>query len=490
MITLFTIDDLDNLDLNTFGIFGKSYEQSESKPSIIELCRFCMADEKYSRLLLKTFQNNSTDDQFKLFKNRYYGNSPIKILQNYWHDINLEQSIDPKQFMYHSERRKWLSVVGNTKLRDYQVECVKEIKQLYQSNVDVKERSTLLILPTGAGKTKTVVQSIRDIIDSNKEPLHILWMVHTSPLCEQAENAIQSSWVEPRENTSHKSIWVNSVYGSGIKLTKSMFGEVPSFTISTPDSIEKGGWGYELKDIFDIVVCDEAHHGVNEQKRVFLEIFPNAHRIGITATPDLNTSQKDFNKLYAVACWPKDFVTTNGGKTWKDTKEILIQNKYLSDYGNIGEKYMRHEIDSLHLDFSPKSIWSEQAATILVAAKLSKKMLDNGCKRLLLFVDGVEQARAISGHLRDKGINTSTIYGALSSDERNSRINGFSSGHFQVLVSVNILREGIDVPLVDGILIMRRSLQQNSPMFTQIIGRGLRGPRSGGTEECLVWHVV
>ena len=194
--------------------------------------------------------------------------------------------------------------------------------------------------------------------------------------------------------------------------------------------------------------------------------------------------------MYSVACWPETFVKVNGGNNWKDTKEILIQNNYLSDYGNIGKKYMRHEIDSLHLDFKPKSKWSEQAATILVAAKLSKEMLDSGCKRVLLFVDGVEQARAVSGHLRDRGINTSAIYGALSQDERNSRINGFSSGHFQVLVSVNILREGIDVPLVDGILIMRRSLKQNSPMFTQIIGRGLRGPRSGGTEKCLVWHIA
>ena len=172
------------------------------------------------------------------------------------------------------------------------------------------------------------------------------------------------------------------------------------------------------------------------------------------------------------------------------TKEILIKDKYLSDYREIVDRDFRHEVDSLNLDYKPKSKWSEQAATILVAAQLSEQMLNKGCKRILLFVDGVEQARAISGHLRDKGINTSAIYGTLSSDERNSRINGFSSGHFQVLVSVNILREGIDVPLVDGILIMRRSLQQNSPMFTQIIGRGLRGPRSGGTEECLIWHVV
>lgn len=485
MITLFTIDDLDNLDLNTFGVFGKCYEQSESKPSIIELCRFCMTDEKYSRLLLKTFQNNSTDDQFKLFKNRYYGNSPIKILQNYWHDINIEQQENPEKFMYHSDRRKWLSIVENTKLRDYQEECVETIKRNYESR-----KSTLLILPTGAGKTKTVVQSIRGLIDSTPEPLHILWIVHTSPLCEQAENAIQNSWVEPRDNTNHRNIWLNSVYGSGIKLTKAMFGGVPSFTISTPDSIENSGWGTDLNGLFDIIVCDEAHHGVKEQKRISIGFWPDAHRIGITATPDLVTSQKEFNELYSYACWPENYVKSNKGKTWKDTKEILIKNKYLSDYREIIKKDIRHEIDSLNLHYKPKSKWSEQAATISVAAKLSKEMLDSGCKRLLLFVDGVEQARAISGHLRDKGINTSAIYGALSSDERNSRINGFSSGHFQVLVSVNILREGIDVPLVDGILIMRRSLQQNSPMFTQIIGRGLRGPRSGGTEECLIWHVV
>jgi superfamily II DNA or RNA helicase len=490
MITMFTIEDLDNLDLNNFGVFGKSYELSESKPTIIELCRFCMPDEKFSKRLLKTFQNNSSDQKYKEFKKRYFGNSEMKILQNYWHEVNAELQENPKQFIYHSNRRKWLSIVENTKLRDYQLECLNTIKQNYQSFLEGQKTSTLLILPTGAGKTKTVVQSIRDIIDSNKEPLHILWMVHTSPLCEQAENAIQSSWVEPRENTNYKSIWVNSVYGSGIKMTKAMFGKVPSFTISTPDSIEKGDWGFELKGVFDIVVCDEAHHGVKEQHRVFMENWPNAHRIGITATPNLVTSQKEFNKLYSVACWPERFVKANKGKTWKDTKEILIQNKYLSDYGIIADKDMRHETDTLHLEFKPKSIWSEQAATILVAAKLSKEMLDSGCKRLLLFVDGVEQARAISGHLRDKGINTSAIYGALSSDERNSRINGFSSGHFQVLVSVNILREGIDVPLVDGILIMRRSLQQNSPMFTQIIGRGLRGPRSGGTEKCLVWHIT
>jgi superfamily II DNA or RNA helicase len=481
---VFNIADMQNLDLDKFGIFGKSYNLLNSRPTLIELCRFCMSDEKYSKQLLRAFQNNSSEYDFKQFKRKYYATSSMKILQNFWHEINLEENSNPEQMMYHSGRRKWLTIVENTNLRDYQTECLEIIK----TNFDSK-KSTLLILPTGAGKTRTVVQSIREIIDSSIKPLHILWIVHTSPLCLQAENAIQNSWVEPRQDTNHKHIWLNSVYGSGIKMTKAMFGDNPSFTISTPDSIERGNWDSGLEQVFDIIVCDEAHHGVFEQDRI-VEKWPNAHRIGITATPALASKNSIFNKLYSTACWPKAFIKNNGGNDWKDTKDILIIGGFLSDYGGIAEKFIEHEADLLGLDFKRKSKWTEQPSSVIVANKLAQKMLEEGCNRILLFVNEVEQARAITGFLRDHQINASAVYGTLSQDERNSRINGFSSGHFQVLVSVNILREGIDVPLVDGILIMRRSLIQDDPMFTQILGRGLRGPKSGGTEKCLVWHVV
>jgi len=443
-----------------------------------------MSDEKYSKRLLQAFQNNSSVYEFKQFKRKYYATSSMKMLQNYWHEINLEENTNPEQMMYHSGRRKWLTIVENTNLRDYQAECLEIIKTNFDSG-----KSTLLILPTGAGKTRTVVQSIREIIDLSIKPLHVLWMVHTSQLCLQAENAIQSSWVEPRQNTNHKHIWLNSIYSSGIKMTKAMFGDNPSFTISTPDSIERGNWSSGFEQVFDIIVCDEAHHGVSEQERI-RDMWPDAYWIGITATPDLASNQRIFNKLYSTLCSPMAFIKNNNGDNWKDTKDILIKSGVLSDYGEIAEKFIEHESDLLDLDFKPKSKWTEQPSSVIVAKKLSQQMLEEGCNRILLFVNKVEQARSIAGFLRDHQINASAVYGTLSQDERNSRINGFSSGHFQVLVSVNILREGIDVPLVDGILIMRRSLLQDDPMFTQILGRGLRGPKSGGTEKCLVWHVI
>jgi len=223
-------------------------------------------------------------------------------------------------------------------------------------------------------------------------------------------------------------------------------------------------------------------------------MWPAAHRIGITATPTLVSNKKVFNILYSNAAYPKSFIVKNNGKDWKDTKKILIRQEYLSDYGEVIDKCMEHEADKLELNIK-KTKWTDQPSSILVAENLTRKMLDEGCKRILLFVDGVIQARSIAGFLRDHGIQSSAVYGDLSNVERSSRINGFSSGHFQVLVSVNILREGIDVPLVDGILIMRKgtkgkALERDDPMFSQMLGRGLRGPKSLGTKNCLVWHIT
>ena len=483
-------ENIDDIDFNKFGIFGKSYTLVDSKPSLVELCRYCVSEEKYSKALLEDIEWLSSISEFKSFNQKYHDKSKSRILKNFLHDIQSKSSINSEQKTYHSDRRKWLNVVENTELRNYQTECAEIIKNNFRS-----KSSTLLLLPTGAGKTKTVTRSIRDILDENSKPLNILWLVNSKELCKQAENAIQSSWIEPRKIIYHKQIWLNSIYDSGVKLTKGMFGETHSFTVSTPDTLDprKNTRYRDFKGLFDIIICDEAHHGVDEQNRIF-EMWPEAHRIGVTATPELVTNKKVFNILYSKPAYPKSFIRENNGKNWKDTKKILIGQEYLSDYGEVIDKYMEHEVDRLNLGFRKKTKWTDQPSSILVAENLTRKMLDEGCKRILLFVDGVPQARSIAGYLRDHGIQSSAVYGDLSNVERSSRINGFSSGHFQVLVSVDILREGIDVPLVDGILIMRKgtkgeALERDDPMFAQMLGRGLRGPKSLGTKNCLVWHV-
>lgn len=490
---MFDTNKIQDSELEKFGNFGKSYVLSRRQPSLIELCRYCMSDEKLSSKLLQLFENYVNTLEYKEFERIYYHKSGLKskILQNYWNELKIK-SLSSSKLNFHSSRRKLLSLRQNTKLREYQIECSKKIIDLFNSN-----NSTLLVLPTGAGKTKTVVHSLRDLIDCNSKALNILWLVNKAELCAQAENAVHESWLESRGNFSHKQLWINSVYGGGFPLSKNMFNDTPSFTISTPDAIAPDGegekWADTLKDVFDIIVVDEAHHGLAEQKRMF-DKWPKAHRIGVTATPELVSGVEEnhiFHSSYSELAWPEKFVKKNGGDDFLDTRKILIQHKYLSDYGNIIGKDIAHEADCLGLDFNRNKGWQHQISPILVAEKLCQMMInDEGCNRILLFVNGVPQGRAIAGFLRDSGINASAVYGELKAKEVKSRINGFSLGHFQVLVSVDILREGIDVPLVDGILTMRKGLKEHEAMFTQMIGRGLRGPKSGGTDKCLIWHVV
>ena len=139
--------------------------------------------------------------------------------------------------------------------------------------------------------------------------------------------------------------------------------------------------------------------------------------------------------------------------------------------------------------FDERKAWLDQVPALIAARELVKNLLKESTN-VLLFCNGIEQARVIAILLREHNINATTLHGNLSRDEIISRLNEFKHGHFEVLISVDIMREGVDVPKVDGILLLRKGLEESSPMYTQMIGRGLRGTKSGGTEHCTIWHVV
>ena len=182
-----------------------------------------------------------------------------------------------------------------------------------------------------------------------------------------------------------------------------------------------------------------------------------------------------FSTNFTLLCASRR-TTLEGAKN----KIKLIEDGILSDY-DIEKRHLDHEADVLSLEFDRNKKWTEQVSSILVAKRICEDMIRQNCDRILLFVNEIRQARTIAGLLRDHSISSTVVYGKLPRDEQKSRMNGFALGHFQVLISVDLLREGVDVPLVDGIVIMRRGLTNEDPMFSQILGRGLRGVESNGT---------
>ena len=116
-----------------------------------------------------------------------------------------------------------------------------------------------------------------------------------------------------------------------------------------------------------------------------------------------------------------------------------------------------------------------------------------GLTAILVFVSRVDQARVYSTILnaRENHISASIVHGDMSMASRTFVINGFRNGETQVLFNVDVLREGFDAPNIDCVVLAHtENIDTESRSYAQRIGRGRRGPASGGTETCTVIHVT
>jgi superfamily II DNA/RNA helicase len=104
--------------------------------------------------------------------------------------------------------------------------------------------------------------------------------------------------------------------------------------------------------------------------------------------------------------------------------------------------------------------------------------------RTLMFASRVEQALAISRRLRQERVPTVVITGEDSPLDRRLALKSFEDGKAHVLVNVLVAAEGTDLPSVESVFLVRPTRSQ--VLFQQMIGRGMRGPRVGGTEYCRI----
>ncbi|MBU1587573.1 MAG: DEAD/DEAH box helicase, partial [Actinobacteria bacterium] len=115
-------------------------------------------------------------------------------------------------------------------------------------------------------------------------------------------------------------------------------------------------------------------------------------------------------------------------------------------------------------------------------------MLQNPTWPILVFTPSVVSAHVTAALLQSLGRNSTAVDGAMRGQERRRKIDAFKSGETRVLVNCDLLTQGFDAPQVRALYIARPTFSPNR--YVQMVGRGLRGPLNGGTEECLVVNVV
>ena len=370
--------------------------------------------------------------------------------------------------------------------------------------------STLLVLPTGAGKTYTAsTWLLTHALDKGKK---VLWMAHRHMLLDQAAESFKNfAYLDAIPNKG--SFYCRIISGADRHQNSASINSKDDLLIVSKDSIRShlerlDSWLKGEDEIYFVV--DEAHHSTAKTyQRVIKYIESKGLRlkiIGLTATPTrtFEPEQGLLAKIYT------DGVTSNGkifnnkgtpdrlGMVYKIGLKKLIERRILSDpifeeckthinYGAILARLGRKAIDNIqYRDRLPKEIEEAIAVSEARNKMIVERYKTNAAKygKTLVFTVSIEHAKLLTERFNSAGIKAAYVVSETPQYEREKIYDRYRTGDLQVLVNVNILTEGTDLPMTQTVFLTRQTI--STILMTQMIGRALRGPEAGGTAEAYI----
>jgi DNA repair protein RadD len=459
----------------------KAVINSLSRNQIIELSEKCRLASNSNNLYSKVIE----------YFSKSYNTGKSKILidflnlgEEYYYTIN-EDGRQEKELIYtkHGE-----IIDAPPFLHPYQ----KRIKDEIMYRLTQKyEKSFFVQMPTGAGKTLTAQECIVDYFrkpnqlnelklpEKNK---FVVWIVDTNELAEQSFKSFKKLW----KARGDKPI-------NAFRLFKNFN---PNFTVEDGGivfagfdkffSILNGGSNKQndsLKYLIrntSILLVDEAHHSLAETYYHCINAFKetlNIKIIGLSATPGTNSIDVT-NSL--VELYSNDKIIIRDDK-WNVVNNAVDYLQKLDYLAKLSIKALETGVISNEANGNDILIElasnSERNEKILDQIKLANDLNES----TLVFACTLDHIYALQILCEAKGIKAKYISGAVEQSERLNIIDEFKTKKFFILINLEILSTGIDLPNVNKIIITRPI---NSPnLLSQIIGRALRGKENGGNKE-------
>jgi superfamily II DNA or RNA helicase len=368
--------------------------------------------------------------------------------------------------------------------------------------------SRLLIhMPTGAGKTRTSIEGIIDYWKANADRAkNIVWLAHSEELCEQAVETFSKIWrVRGDADINIHRLWgghptPDLEYGNSIIVAG--FQKLYSMLSSNKDEAFLAM--AMLRESTEIIIVDEAHKAIAPTYQACIDyLFRDGHTklIGLTATPGRATRDVDFNvagdtETDALAAY---FDRNRIGLTDGNGNEIDDPIKYLQEHAFLAIINRRKVNTNIHLELTdkekgfianfldiPASVLSrlassdERNALILLEIVTLVKVK----KQVIVFALSVEHAHLISQLLNLQGVKARCVDGATTAFDRRDSIDRYKSSEISVLVNYGVLTTGFDAPNTNAVVITRPTA--SLVLYSQMIGRGIRGPKVGGNKECFL----
>ena len=320
-------------------------------------------------------------------------------------------------------------------LRPYQAEAKDAILQEWS----VGHQRTLLVLPTGCGKTVVFAKVTEEQV---KKGGRVLIMAHRGELLTQAADKLKAatgldSVLEKAES---------SCLGSAIPVT---IGSVQSLAQERRLARFPG-------DYFTDIIVDEAHHCLSDSYRRILDHFPKANVLGVTATPDRG-DMKNLGEFF-------------DSRAYEYTMTRAIREKYLCP---IKAQLIPLELDIQNVAISGGDFKADDVGNALepYLAQIAKEMA-HYCqgRKTVVFLPLIATSQRFCDLLNSYGMNAVEVNG--NSPDREQILRDFECDRYDVLCNSMLLTEGWDCPSVDCVVVLRPTKMRG--LYQQMVGRGMR----------------
>lgn len=290
-------------------------------------------------------------------------------------------------------------------LREYQIDLIQNVRNSYKHG----KKAPCIVLPCGGGKSIIVAEMAKRTTDNGKR---VLFIVHRKELCDQIRNTF-SRW--------------------GVDMELCQIGMVQTVCRHL-DKVPAPS----------LIITDENHHSKANSYMKIYKAFPNAYRIGVTATPVRldGSGLKDVN----------DDIIIGVSAKW------LIDHKYLSPYEYFAPKLFDIEsenVDENNGDYSGDDVGKKMITKRIFGDVIGHyRQLADG-KQTICYCPSIKMSTVMAENFIENGITAAHIDGETPKNERDAIIEKFRKGEIKILCNVDLISEGFDVPDCECAILLR-----------------------------------
>ena len=423
------------------------------------------------------------DNALLLASQKWQRSSPLAEL--FVNELDIDADWLPEEKLTRRSSEYILGPPQLPPLPDYQAELLESVRDALSQS----DGNFLVQMPTGAGKTRVMMEAISSYLNSNDADCAggILWLAHSEELLEQAWGALSLIWAAK----GTRALRLNRLYSSfnpsqadlDNSVTFASLQKVGRIASDRPELLQKLGC------FFKKIVIDEAHKATAPTYRRAIEKLSGRYGsqvVGITATPGRGADNDIANRELASVFSGRLLSPELGDDPIEELRRRGILSRINRIVLSSGYDFVSHGTESVESgddDFDKRTLAavgrSSSRNRVIVDAVVEQVRLG---KPTLIFACSIDHAKTLSAALALKGIRTAYLDNETSPTRRRRTIAEFQNGTIDVLINFGILSTGFDAPKTGAVVIARPT--KSIVLYSQMVGRGLRGPKVGGNAEC------